>query len=539
MAVLAPLVFAAPRIAGAQTGLIRLEDATLPPPGKIRLRATNEWIRFDERFDGTGKVQPLTAGFSADSLGSAQLGGLTLLDNALRALTGDATSRVSLGKLSAAGDARVVVTPLSLELGATRRLSFGVLLPIVQSRTTVRAQLNGDTVALKNANVGPNPADYTTSSAVATDFSNAANALSLKINQCQGSADPSCSAINADPSGASALAQSLAKFASGVSILYGISGDAPGSPVVPLAGSSTLAAINANIGALNASYQNYVGSTVTSRTLGGATVPGANRLLRQVLADQALAGVDSVGAKELLWVGDVELSAAYQLFDQLADTTKPITGLSARTVVQGVVRLPTGRVARGRTMYELGSGTGQLAVGGRIAADLRAGKRIGATVAGEYFQSLGSANVFGATSSYGGLVPFGPRTPMQRQAGSTVQVDVTPRVSLARYLTLDGYYSLRHQANDQYLVVASSAMTDAPLIPGFNTASFAVAGATEQRAGIGFAYSPIGSYSGTTKPLPIEISFSHLATLSASGGPALKATFDQVRVRLYLRVWGR
>lgn len=537
LAVLTSLALAP--VVTAQTGLIRLEDATLPPPGKIRFRATNEWIRFDERLDGNGNALPLTAGFSADSLGSAQLGGLTLLDNALRALTGDGSSRVSLGKLSAVGDARVVVTPLSLELGATRHLSFGVLLPIVQARTTIRAQLNGDTVALKNANVGPNPADYTTSSAVATDFSTAATALSAKITQCQGSADPSCSAINADPSGASALAQSLAKFASGVSILYGIGADAPGSPVVPLAGSSTLAAINANIGALNASYQSYVGGTVTSRTLGGATVPGANRVLGQVLADQSLVGVDSVGAKELLWVGDVELSAAYQLFDQLADTSRQISGLSARTVLQGVVRLPTGRVARGRTMYELGSGTGQLAVGGRVAADVRAGKRIGATVAGEYFQSLGSASVFGATSSYGGLVPFGPRTPMQRELGSTLQVDVTPRFALSRYLTLDGYYSLRHQANDQYIVAASSAVADAPLIPGFNTASFAVAGATEQRIGVGFAYSPLGSYAGTRKPLPIEISFSHLATLTASGGPALKATFDQVRVRLYMRVWGR
>ena len=535
LAVLASLALAP--VAAAQTGLIRLEDATLPPPGKVRLRATNEWIRFDQRFDGNGNVRPLTAGFAAESLGSAQLGGLTLLDNALRALTGDASSRVSLGKLTAVGDARVAVTPLSLELGATRHLSFGVLLPIVQSRTTIRAQLNGDTLALRNANVGPNPADYTTSAAVATDFGNAAATLAAKIAQCQGSSDPSCSAINADRSGASALAQSLASFASGVTILYGTGGAAIGSPVVPLAGSSTLATINANITTLNASYQSYVGGTVTSRTLGGATVPGANTLLKQVLADPSLAGVDSVGARELIWAGDVELSAAYQLFDQLADSAKPIGGLSARTVVQGVLRLPTGRVARGRTLYELGSGTGQVAVGGRLAADLRAGRRIATTIAGEYFQSLGSVSVFGATSSYGGLVALGPRTPMQRQAGSTLQVDVTPRFVLSRYLTLDGYYSLRRQADDQYVGPTPSAAADAALVQGFAAGSFAVPGATQQRAGFGFAYSPAGSYTGGTKPLPIEIAFSHLETLSASGGPALKATFDQVRVRLYLRVW--
>lgn len=539
IAVLASLALARPPVAAAQTGLIRLEDATMPKPGAVRLRATNEWIRFDERLDGNGNTLPLTAGFAADSLGSPQLAGVTVLDNALRALTGDASSRVSLGKLAAAGDARVVVTPLSLELGLTRHLSFGVMLPIVQSRTTIRAQLNGDTLALKNANVGPNPADYTASAGVAADFSSAAVTLQARISQCQGSSDPSCNAINANPSGAAALAQSLGKFAAGVAILYGTGGATPGSPVTPLAGSSTLAAINANIGALNASYQGYVGSVVTSRTLGGAAVGGANTLLKTVLADPSLAGVDSVGAKELIWSGDMELSATYLLFDQLADSTTPLSGLSARAVVQGAARLPTGRVARGRTLYELGSGTGQPAVVGRIAADVRAGRRLGATIAGEYVQSFGSANVFGATSTYGGLIPLGPRTPMQRQVGSTIQIDATPRFALARYLTLDGYYSLLHRADDQYIAPAPSGVVDQPLIPGFAGGSFIVPGATEQRLGLGFAYSTLGSATGGVLPLPIEISFSHLTTLSASGGPALKATFDQVRVRLDYQVWGR
>lgn len=525
--------------ARAQTGLIRLEDASMPPSGVVRFRATNEWIRWDQRFSADGKLSPLVAGFAAESLGSAQLGGLTLLDNALRALTGDATSRVSLGRLDAAGDSRVVVTPLSLEYGLSNRLSFGVLVPVVQARTTIRTQLNGDTNAVKNANVGVNPQDYTASATVAQDFSQAAASLAQRIQQCQGSVDPGCAAINADPTGAAALEQAVARFGAAVTVLYGTGVDAPGSPVVPMAGSNTLTAINQNIATLNQSYQQYMGSAITAGALGGAAVQGANRLLGQVLKDPSLAGVDSVGARELLWVGDIEVSTALQLVNQLADSARPVGGLRWRSAVQAVVRLPTGRVARGRTLYEIGSGTGQLAVEGRLANDLRFGRRFGTTIVGQYVASLGSARVFGATSAYGGAVPLGPRAPMERELGSVLQVDVAPRFTLARYFTLDGYYSLIHRADDRYTSVSPSTVDDQALVPGFQVNSFVIPGATEQRVGFGFGYSTLGDYTGGRAPLPIEVSFSHLETLHASGGPVYKASFDQVRFRLYLRVFGR
>src|SRR2546423_1720180 len=64
--------FVASTPAQGQTTLSHTGDAAPVPAGMLRLRVTNAWTRFDERFTSEG-LKPLGADFSADSLGVRQL----------------------------------------------------------------------------------------------------------------------------------------------------------------------------------------------------------------------------------------------------------------------------------------------------------------------------------------------------------------------------------------------------------------------------------------------------------------------------------
>src|SRR5258705_5913143 len=117
----------------AQTTLSHLDDAAPIPVGMLQLRVANAWTRWDERFTLEGTT-PLGAALSADSLGSAQFPRLLPIESGLRTLASDPTLRLSLGQLRGTSNARVVTTAIGLEYGVTRRLSGGLLVPIVQTR---------------------------------------------------------------------------------------------------------------------------------------------------------------------------------------------------------------------------------------------------------------------------------------------------------------------------------------------------------------------------------------------------------------------
>src|SRR5207244_772231 len=105
---------------------------------------------------------------------------------AIQSLTGLSAFRLTAGRLTATGDARVVTAPLIVEYGLTSRLTLAVQIPIVETRATVQAELN-HTLGL--ANVGPNPA-LTNPSALAVNASlvaqlrDAATALQQRVASC-------------------------------------------------------------------------------------------------------------------------------------------------------------------------------------------------------------------------------------------------------------------------------------------------------------------------------------------------------------------
>jgi hypothetical protein len=107
-----------------------------------------------------------------------------------------------------------------------------------------------------------------------------------------------------------------------------------------------------------------------------------------------------------------------------------------------------------------------------------------------------------------------------------------PRYRLSSYFSLNGQYSMVHAAADAYTLVAPVAGdTTIRITP---VAPYGNASATAQQLGFGFSYSTVVGPDRGPGRLPFEISYSHLETIAASGGPVEKTFRDQIQLRIFI-----
>ena len=256
---LAAWLFAAPT-AVAQLAPSHLDDAAPIPAGMLRLRVSNVWTRFDERFAANGERTPLNAPLSTDSLGTAQLPLLAPIEAAARTLALDPALRLSLGTLRVGGNARIVTTPIAIEYGVTRRLSVGLLIPIVQTRRVAQAVVVGDS---SHANFGYVPAGsrqtaVDANALVVTAYQRAADSLATLIARCPTNPTAAgCVAVNANSAGAAAAQARAQGYADGARAL----GTTTASTIVAPRASSELAGrLDARRIELNQQLQQFLGA---------------------------------------------------------------------------------------------------------------------------------------------------------------------------------------------------------------------------------------------------------------------------------------
>jgi hypothetical protein len=60
----------------------------------------------------------------------------------------------------------------------------------------------------------------------------------------------------------------------------------------------------------------------------------------------------------------------------------------------------------------------------------------------------------------------------------------------------------------------------------------------EQRLGVGLRYSTVDAYARGAAPYPVEVSYTHLTTISGDPGTP-KLSRDQVQLRLFYQLFGR
>ncbi len=250
----------------AQSTTSLLPDADLLPARTLRFRGLAAWTRYDELL-GLGGPAPrnIASVLATDSLGPVQVPSFGPVQAQIRAAAAMPNFRLTAGNVVATANSRVVTAPLIIEYGVTNWITLGVVVPLVETRTTIFSQLNPK---LGAANVGPNPALLQTSSAVnqnavlVQQFRDASSALATRLSTCQATpTDPTCADILSQQSTVQTLIQSSGNFANAIQTLYGTDHSAhPGLAYVPLDLSPAQAAINLQIQAFAAQYKSFLGT---------------------------------------------------------------------------------------------------------------------------------------------------------------------------------------------------------------------------------------------------------------------------------------
>jgi hypothetical protein len=493
--------------------LSNTEDARTLPKGTVLFRALNAWTRFDEVYDAAADsahhLHPLGDAFSASQLGVRQFPGLAAAENALRTLTGDPNLSLNLGQTFATANTRTVTTPFTLQYGVTDRLTIGAMVPVVQTHSTVFVELNPRRLgANTGANVGPRQQNPNLD-VLLGQLSTARTDLQTFIDNC--TTATGCS--DAQRQAAMDLQASVVSDSTAVGVLYGAA-----SRFSPL-GSAQTTILN-QLDNLESTVGSITGKTYSFDPPTGAAAPAALLQLQQLAT--AIPGVafDSLGSPDRIGIGDVEVSARFKLLDGFADTTR---GLKLRATLLGVFRLGTGRPPTGTVPFEVGTGTGQTSADGGALIDVRFSRRLMATLGAQYTSYFTSSDVARVPNSDYALFPLDVPIAGSWREGDALQVEATPRISLTDYLTFFGAYTLRHQAASKYT------SPDAPIPPLFSAT-------TEQRAGLGFGYSTVSRYAQGRSSVPMELSLTHLETLTASGGLVPKYSRDQIELRIYYRL---
>jgi hypothetical protein len=515
------LVSAIPSTVAAQSTTTLSPDAATLPRGVLRARVLTAWNRADVLFgvpgaDGTTK---LTYGLNADSLGTAAIPLLQPNESSIRAVSNVSAFRLNLGKLVTGGDSRVVTSPLIIEYGLSSRLTLGVTVPLVQTRTTLITTLNQQRGL---ANVGPNPGLLDASAAslnrvLVGQFGSAASALNSRLASCQANpALPECATIVGHEADARALIQSSSTFASALAALYGIGADQPGQPFVPLTGTPIQLAINGRIASFDTAYRTYLGANQISGTVAPAQGPAALAQFQDILI---AAGHDTVGSTDRISIGDISLGAVLQLINTYGDSTK---AQRLRLSVHGTFRIPTGQTNLHNAFYDIGTGYGQPGVEGGVAADIAFAPHWTATALGSYTYQLGTVAVARAANPLDTPFPLVEAAAAEYSAGDVFWATVIPRLRLAHFFSLNGRYSLIRVGADRY----SNVTVPIAGVPGLTSS-------TQQRVGFGFQYSTITEPDRAPGGLPIEVGWTHEETLTGSGGPVAKTFRDQIELRMY------
>ena len=528
-----------PVAARAQVSLTHTDDASPVPAGMLRMRVTTGWTRFDERFTPSG---PRTLGdeISAPEFGPRQLPLLVPVEKGLQTLTGDTQTRLSLGRLAVQSDVRTVTTPVVLEYGLTRRLTIGVLVPIVQTRRGLSVKVDtdsGTSTKPTGANVGFIPSSARGGAAsqnalVYAAFRSAADSLATLVNKCPSNPTASgCAAVNLNLADASAAGSLARQFADAVKAALGT--DTAKALIAPRTGSALATRIDDQRSLINARVQKYLGATAGAGagvfTQGSAfsyidlqgrnDVPG---LLQSALGG----GLDSLQTTNKLVLGGATLGAQFLVFDHFRADTLGRPGFQARFAVGAAYRYEVIPPDSARKLGVI-SATDGSAIELKSAMDMMSGM-FGGTVAARYTKFMARnaiAPLVGDPDAFW-VAPF--LGSVQRTAGSIVALDFTPRLLLGDSFALDGHYGIERTGAPTYLrgsTVGCAACDIPPFVP--NTAA-----RTAQRVGLGVRYSTIDSFLRGRSTTPIEVSLTHLQTVTGDDGVA-HFQRDQIQMRLF------
>ena len=533
------------------------DDASIPAPGQVRVRTQLTFGAARDRAGGrtggsSGRVV-LGTEYGLDSLTTSQLPGLTAARDALRLATGATGLGLSLGTLGVRARLNTSTLPVLTEVGLTRRLAFSVTIPYTQTRTLVDLVPNAGG---GSGNFGLNPAVGTDPAAVAaraqTDSALAhltAAATAARSNCPTESAAANCAT-------ARALATTAEQVRTQLASIYGFSTSTAGLVVVPLANSDAQRAVAQRYADLAAQFAAvgvaFNGGVLPAPSRARVGLPGLLTLLNTtgygVARSNVVRPLQSLARGGR---GDVEVAASFQLVNGFGGAARdgavrarvaPTAGLRVRSTVTGGFRFATGLGPSSSLLYQVAPSERSAAVLARSATDFAFGRRASASVVARVALPLADQITIRIPLAEG--EPFAPAyaaREVDRHLGRELELEVTPRYALGESFAFAAQGVLRDRRaaefTGRYELTAAETGGDPVTLDA--TALGVGTGGREAQVGLGASYSTLAAYRRGRSRLPLEVSYLHRATASASGGAVPYVTTDQLSVRLYVRLLGR
>jgi hypothetical protein len=505
-------------------------DGTVLLRHELGIRGLVGFGRYDTQL-GDGGTRSMAASFTSDSLNGAQIKQLTFSETQIRTLTGNSAFAIKAGQLTAAANSRVLTVPLILEYGLTSKLTIGVVVPLVETRTTMQAQLN-PTTAL--ANVGANPvsaAAWATNNQIVTTLRGAASTLQSQLTACQ--ANPSgsgCATLLAQQSNVTSLIAATTPFATALENLYGTGEAKPGVFFLPVTGTAAQSQIEDRLASLRAQYAQF-SQTIAPGNPTGAPAQGANIELNALLLT---AGYDSLASRDRSSIGDISIGATYQLVNTFDSTRAKLPGRLYRVALNATARIGTGEPYSRNKLFDNSTGYGQPGATLGAAADVRFTRRVFLTTIGSYTMQFGTIDVARIANAGNAMLPLTFPLSGTYSAGNEASLTIIPRYRLGGLFSVDGIYSLKHIAADKYTYSLAGYDPPSDDLLGLPLTPPGAASATGQILGFGFTYSSSLNERNPGR-LPYEASFRHTETIAATGGPIAKMFVDQLQLRIFIR----
>jgi hypothetical protein len=482
-------------------------------PGTLRIDFTPLWSSWDHRFQpGAAGQVPITADYTTDSLGTANLPFLSPLQDTLRMATGLGTFSLNLGHPLVALNASVRTLPIGLELGISRRLAIGVIVPIVRSRVDVSFNLDGATA--RRGNVGWNPGflDATRDSAFRGQVTRALAQL-----QIQATSGPD--SLRAPALAAIAALQPFLAMSR--------------QPLLPRDSTVAAESILVRLARANSAYAQLaaqyaaLGDTLPALTA-GLTLPDTPLLrddIERLYSDPALGvAADTFGTVVRTGIGDVTAHLTYQLAE----------GARYRGQLVLTARFPTGQAPSATNFLDLGTGTHQLGFEGALASDFILGQHFLVHLVGRAGGAAADQIPMRVTPPELPIAPLSQQATIRRTPAPWFGADLAPTWMIDDAFSVRVAYSFFSQGPTRHGYVN----------PGDSAAVGLPASVLDQdtgtrwiRFGGGVTFSTVGRYAKGQASLPYSVTVSYENTVSGGSGRVPQASVVHIAIRGYLRLF--
>jgi hypothetical protein len=483
------------------------------------------YVSYSNRFAANGDEEPLGTDFSDERAGVRLIPSMWSPEGAIGSIIGDADYTIDAGAFRTTLDADVRRFPLNLEFGISNRFSVWASVPLVSTRMQVDFRIDSTTSDM-GRNLAGNAADEANIRTLITDLDAGADFVASQITAgsygCPGSTQ--CAEAQALVDRTNQLVLDL-EIMTGVFAAGGTNDILPA--FAPLDTSATGIAVTAEIEDVKAELATFGATPITSTLpLPGTTVDTAfinNRMLQE--------GQWGYGAEPLAFVkyhlklGDAELGLRWGA----------VQSRSLRAVLEGIVRLPTGKVDLAENFLDLGTGDHQTDVVLGAQAVWEPGSVLALAASASYTLQLGHQLERRITPHTSPIALAATQQTVSRNLGDVFQAGLYPSLRLSRSFLVYGSVYYYFKPKDSFALTGPYSLPDDQLQTAIEDLEFQTK-MTALSFGGGIHYYAATNREGPA--LPIAAGIDYRAAFQGEGGLTPKSSRLNFYLRLYWRWFG-